>query len=202
MNVEEHLELMDWRRRIAALYTAVRSAQDPARAWREWRTERDRLFREHPQSPLPVDARRDFTGLAYFDYDPGARVLGRLSDAPRERHEIPTSGISLMAFDRIATATFEVSGRVLKLDVYWLAGYGGGMFVPFRDATSGRETYGAGRYLIDSIKGADLGTTDGQLVLDLNFAYNPSCSYDPRWVCPLAPAGNVLPVEVPAGERM
>jgi len=86
--------------------------------------------------------------------------------------------------------------------VWWLGSYGGGVFVPLRDATSGRTTYGGGRYLLDTVKGADLGgsASDGVLVLDLNFAYNPSCAYDPAWACPLAPPGNVLAVEVPAGE--
>ncbi|HEX2196540.1 MAG TPA: DUF1684 domain-containing protein, partial [Actinomycetota bacterium] len=93
------------------------------------------------------------------------------------------------------------AGRDAALDVFWISGYGGGLFLPFRDATSGASTYGAGRYLYDTIKGADLGTEDGKLVLDFNFAYNPSCAYDPRWACPLAPPGNVLDVAVEAGER-
>ena len=76
------------------------------------------------------------------------------------------------------------------------------MFVPFRDGTSGAETYGGGRYVLDTVKGADLGMDGERLVLDFNFAYNPSCSYDPRWVCPLSPPANRLPVAVRAGERM
>ena len=89
-----------------------------------------------------------------------------------------------------------------ELTLYWLLGYGGGVFLPFADATSGRETYGAGRYLLDTIKGADLGSTpDGLTVLDFNFAYNPSCVYSPRYLCPLAPPANRLPMPVRAGER-
>jgi uncharacterized protein (DUF1684 family) len=75
------------------------------------------------------------------------------------------------------------------------------MFLSFADATSGRETYGACRYLLDTVKGADLGERGGELVIDFNFSYNPSCAYDPRWVCPLAPPGNRLAVPVRAGER-
>ena len=87
------------------------------------------------------------------------------------------------------------------LDVWWLASYGGGLFLPLRDATAGDTTYGAGRYLLDTVKGADLGRTrDGGWVVDLNFAYNPSCAYDPAWACPLAPAGNRLETPVPVGE--
>ena len=67
--------------------------------------------------------------------------------------------------------------------------------------TSGRSTYGAGRYLLDTVKGADLGIDGPRLVLDFNFAYNPSCAYDPRFVCPLAPPPNRLAVPIEAGER-
>lgn len=90
------------------------------------------------------------------------------------------------------------------LSVFWLEGYGGGLFLPFRDATSGGETYGAGRYLLDTIKGADLGgdPARGELLLDFNLAYHPSCAYDPRWNCPLAPRENWLSVAVPVGERL
>ena len=75
-------------------------------------------------------------------------------------------------------------------------------FVPFRDGTSGAETYGGGRYVLDTVKGSDLGLEAGRLVLDFNFAYNPSCSYDPRWVCPLSPPANRLSLTIRAGERM
>ena len=89
-----------------------------------------------------------------------------------------------------------------ELTLYWMRGYCGGVFLPFADATSGRETYGGGRYLLDTIKSADLGeTADGRTVLDFNFAYNPSCAYSPRWTCPLAPRANRLPNPVRAGER-
>lgn len=196
-----YLDLMDWRRRVAELYAEVRRESDPAAGWDVWRRERDELFRHHPQSPLPEENRAGFEGLSYFDYDPAMRVEAELQEAEPERFEIPTSGTAPMTFERIATAVFPLGGSEHSLGVYWLDVYGGGLFVPFRDATSGTETYGAGRYLIDSIKGADLGVSEGRLVLDLNFAYNPSCSYDPRWVCPLAPPANRLDVPVRAGER-
>ena len=92
------------------------------------------------------------------------------------------------------------------LDVWRLTGYGGGLFVPVKDGLAGMPggTYGGGRYLIDTVKGADLGPgSDGDsLVIDFNFAYNPSCAYDPSWSCPLAQPGNTLREEVPVGERM
>ena len=74
--------------------------------------------------------------------------------------------------------------------------------MPFRDATAGSSTYGAGRYLLDTAKGADLGLDGGLLVLDFNFSYHPSCRYDPAWQCPLAPPQNVLAVAIEAGERL
>ncbi|MFC6345131.1 DUF1684 domain-containing protein, partial [Nocardioides hankookensis] len=89
------------------------------------------------------------------------------------------------------------------LDLWRLTSYGGGLFLPLRDGSSGRPggSYGGGRYLLDTIKGADLGGTPDRLVVDLNFAYAPSCAYDPAWACPLAPAGNRVDDEVPVGER-
>jgi len=202
MDAREYLDLADWRRRVAVLYASVRSGRDVETTWHAWRDQRDLLFKQHPQSPLTVETRASFAGLRYFDYDPAARVEAELTDSARERLEIPVSTGEPMVFDRFATARFELYGRGLSLDVYWLAVYGGGIFLPFRDSTSKSSTYGAGRYLLDTIKGADLGTSGDRLVLDFNFSYNPSCSYDPRWACPLAPPANVLPVEIPAGERI
>jgi hypothetical protein len=197
----DELTLLDWKRRVFALYADMRADPEPERAWRRWREVRDELFREHPQSPLTDEARASFTGLPYFDYDPVARVLATVESAPPERREIATSGEHAYAFTRFARAAFELGGVELGLDLYWLEGYGGGLFLSFADATSGKETYGACRYLLDTVKGADLGEQNGKLVLDFNFAYNPSCSYDPRWVCPLAPPGNRLAIAVHAGER-
>jgi uncharacterized protein (DUF1684 family) len=199
------LDLLDWRRRVFGLYAEVRSEADPAKAWTTWRAERDDLFRFHPQSPLAADARASFGGLAYFDYDPAARVAAAVEPAEPESYDITTSGQDGGAyrFTRVGVATFRLDGSDLALELYWLEGYGGGLFVPFRDATSGAETYGAGRYLLDTVKGADLGSLDdGRLVFDFNFSYHPSCSYDPRWVCPLAPPANRLSVPVRAGERL
>jgi uncharacterized protein (DUF1684 family) len=195
--VIDELTLMDWKRRVFALYAEVR-AGEPRRAWERWRAVRDELFRSHPQSPL--QDRASFDGLPYFDYDPALRVLAAVEPVKRVQREIATSGEKPYSFTRFARARFDLEGE-RELDLYWLDGYGGGIFLSFADATSGTETYGACRYLLDTVKGADLGEVDGRLVLDFNFAYNPSCAYDPRWVCPLAPPGNRLPVEIRGGER-
>ncbi|MGI8708379.1 MAG: DUF1684 domain-containing protein, partial [Actinomycetota bacterium] len=200
--VTNELELLDWKRRAFELYAAVRAQPDGARAWSIWREQRDDLFAHHPQSPIPENERAGFTGLEYFDYDPDLHVIADVRAAETEHFEIPTSGDDTMGFTRVGLAAFELAGQYLSLEVYWLDGYGGGLFVPFADATSGDETYGAGRYLLDTIKGSDLGSEgDDRLILDFNFAYNPSCSYDPRWVCPLAPPANRLEVRVRAGEK-
>jgi len=196
----DELELLDWKRRIFALYADVRAASDPEQAWHRWRAVRDELFAGHPQSPLPPETRNGFRGLPYFDYDPSLRVLADVEPAPHERREIATSGEEPYAFMRFARALFELGGERQALGLYWLEGYGGGVFLSFADTTSGNESYGACRYLLDTVKGSDLGGQDGKLVLDFNFAYNPSCAYDPRWVCPLAPPGNRLAVAVRGGE--
>jgi hypothetical protein len=198
----ERAELLDWKRRVSSLYAEVRAAEDAATGWRRWRTARDELFRAHPQSPLPADVRASFSGLEYFDYDPALRVLAEVENAEPARREIATSGEAPYAFVRYGRARFDLAGEALALDLYWLEGYGGGLFLPVADATSGRETYVAGRYLLDTVKGADLGERDGRLVLDFNFAYNPSCAYDARWVCPLTPPENRLAVPVRGGERI
>ncbi len=197
----DELDLLDWKRRVFALYAGVRAEPDAARAAADWRAGRDALFAQHAQSPLPADRRGGFAGLSYFPFDPAARVLADVEPAEREHFEVPASVGAPMAFTRFAVARFALGGAARALELYWLDAYGGGVFVPFADATSGRETYGAGRYLLDTVKGADLGTDDGRLVLDFNLAYNPSCSYDPRWACPLAPPANRLQVPVRAGER-
>ena len=191
------LTLMDWKRRVLALYAEVRAAREPERAWQRWRQVRDELFRTHPQSPLTDGQRAQFEGLRYFDYDPALRFLAAVERAPRERREIATSGEEPYAFSRFATVRFDLG----SLDLYWLEGYGGGIFLSYADATSGTETYGACRYLLDTVKGADLGEVNGRLVLDFNFSFNPSCAYDSRWVCPLAPPGNRLAAPVRGGER-
>jgi uncharacterized protein len=196
VTVADTLELLDWKRRVFALYAQIRAASDPEAAWHLWRSTRDELFRTHPQSPQP-----GYSGLEYYDYDPSARVLAELEDVDAAPAAIETSGPEPMLFTPFALARFELRGERLSLELDWLATYGGGVFLCFRDATSGTATYGGGRYLLDTVKGADLGEEHGRLVLDFNFAYNPSCAYDPSWVCPLAPPANRLRVAVEAGEK-
>ena len=200
MTAADTLALLDWKRRVFSLYAAIR-AVEPEAGWELWRETRDELFRSHPQSPLPTERRASFEGLEYWPYDPQARVLAELEDLEAPPQPIESSGMEPILFRPFARARFELRGEPLSLEVAWLAAYGGGAFLSFRDATSGHDAYGGGRYLLDTVKGADLGEDDGRLLLDFNFAYNPSCSYDPGWVCPLAPPANRLTVAVEAGEQ-
>lgn len=196
------LDLLDWKRRVFALYAEVRAASDPVDAWGHWRDVRDELFRTHPQSPLTSEARKRVARLEYYPYDASLRVLADVEPADDEARDIAGSAGSATRFRRFGRARFELAGAPQELELFWLEGYGGGVFLPFGDATNGLETYGGGRYLLDTVKGSDLGETEGRLVLDFNFAYNPSCSYDPRWACPLTPPANRLQIAVRAGERI
>ncbi|WP_456599064.1 DUF1684 domain-containing protein [Blastococcus sp. SYSU DS0616] len=193
------LSLLDWRRRVAALHAAVRDDPDPERGWRRWRDGRDELFAGHPQSPLSATARAGFRGLPVAPYDPGLRFEPVLEPAGPRRLEVPTAADGVVPLERIGAVALPGVGR---LDVWWIALYGGGVFLPLRDGTAGDTTYGGGRYLLDTVKGADLGSDGDRLVVDLNFAYHPSCAYDPRWSCPLAPEGNRVPTAVAAGEQL
>jgi uncharacterized protein (DUF1684 family) len=199
--IDDALDLLDWKRRVFELYASVRADADPARAWAGWVDERDRLFREHPQTPLTATSRAGFDGLDYFEYDPAARVLGTVEPADGSLEHLPSSGRAPIGFHRIGRVTFTLDGSDQRAGLYWLDAYGGGLFLPFVDTTGGAETYGGGRYLLDTVKGSDLGSTGEGLVLDFNFSYNPSCSYDPSWACPLAPVENRLTIGVRAGER-
>ena len=194
------LELLDWKRRIFELYAGVRAASDPAEGWEHWRSVRNELFRAHPQSPLTEEGRESFSELAYFPYDSSLRVLAEVEPLEAEVREIAGSAGSSMTFRRFGRARFALGGAEESLELFWLESYGGGVFLPFGDLTSGKETYGGGRYVLDTVKGSDLGAVGDRLVVDFNFAYNPSCAYDPRWACPLTPPANRLPIPVRAGE--
>ena len=196
------LEIAEWRRRVFALYAEVREATDLRAAHDLWRRERDRLFAKHPSSPLlPADLVR-FTGLPVTPYDPEWRFEVAVAPAEPRRFTVETGTDGIVPFELVGVA--DVPG-IGTLDVWRLASYGGGLFVPVKDALAGQRggTYGGGRYLIDTVKGADLGGggAPDSLVLDFNFAYNPSCAYDPAWACPLAQPGNSAAVEIPVGER-
>jgi uncharacterized protein (DUF1684 family) len=234
VNPGDELQLADWRRQVSDLYAEVRrlGAGDPAAALTVWREERERLYRDHPMSPVPPDKRRDFSAK-HFEYDPTLRfevVVSTGQPAPPAGAtplaaptppaapdslaaptplaaplSLPNSGADTLSFRRIGSVEIPFPGHGPRaLSLFWMEGYSGGLFLPFRDATSGAETYAAGRYLLDTAKSADLGGDPerGSLILDFNFAYQPSCAFDPQWACPLAPPENRLDVPIRAGERI
>jgi uncharacterized protein len=195
-----YLELLDWRRQTAELFFRLRHRAPDAETLSWFRGQKDALFRTHPQSPLPAPERATFAGLPYWPFDPQARVSAHFTPLPSASSAEPASEVD---FTLIGHLEFKLQHQPLSLGAFWIAGYAGGLFVPFIDATSGHETYGGGRYLLDTIKSADLGSdlAADQVVLDFNYAYHPSCAYDPRWVCPLAPPDSRLAVPIRAGEQ-
>lgn len=200
---QELLDLADWRRRVGDLYRI--SGPDAIDRFRQGR---DQLFRDHPQSPLTAEARASFTGLRYFPPDPQYVVKARLEPADLSELEIDTGGEDgVIRYRRAGRLEFTIAGELGRLTVFSLIGYGGGLFLPFRDGTSARETYGAGRYLFDTAKNTDglslqLKAGTQNVTVDFNYAYNPSCAYDARWCCPLAPRENWLGAAIRAGEMV
>lgn len=194
--------LADWRRRVADLY--LTPPTEGEEGWQEFRRGRDALFREHPQAPLTDEQRAAFKGLPYFAYNGQAVVRCRL-EPPGEGGplEIDTGGEDgVVRYRRVGR--LETSYGALTL--FWIEGYGGGLFLPFRDATAGDESYGGGRYLTDTVKGTfgrglRLAADGDEATLDFNYSYNPSCAYNSQWACPLAPPENAVSVKIVAGER-
>ena len=196
-------QLADWRRRVNAMYDAVRRSDEPRAAWQAWCETRRDLFQRHPVSPIPSLRRAHYKGPITFAYDPELRFQVDLlpADGPAEAVDLGPDG--RLSRRPVGVTVGLASKLSSELTVYWIDGYGGGLFLPFKDATNGTQTYGGGRYLIDAIKGADLGLSRaGRLILDFNFAYHPSCAHNPDFVCPLAPPENTLSEPVQAGERL
>ena len=199
---EALIDLVDWRRRVGDLYR-IRGED----ALERFRQGRDELFKTHPQSPIEHEERASFQGLHYFSQDPAYRVQARLEAGDGDELLIDTGGEDgAVRYRRAGHLVFQVGGEPCRLTVLSLVQYAGGLFVPFRDTTSARETYGGGRYLFDTAKDTDglvLEVTSGssEVVIDFNYAYNASCAYSPRWACPLAPQENWLTVPIPVGEK-
>ncbi len=195
--------LAHWRRTVAEAYATVRCTPpaDQPQVWENFRATRDDLFRSHPKTPLTPEQRARFSGLDYYPYDPMWRVPGTLHrDVEREAFTVDLGADGLLRYTRVAHVRFTVRGRPAELSLFWIEGYGGGLFLPFQDATRG-QTYSGGRYLYDTIRGADLGISAEKIMLDFNYAYNPSCAYNHQWTCPLSPPENRLPFSVKAGEK-
>jgi uncharacterized protein len=172
-------------------------------AVRNYRADRDEMFRMNPGSPIPVGDRAAFTGLPYFEVDAALRFEGLelepYTGVEPADFQIPTTTGQLRGARRAGVFRFELGGMTASLTAYVFETDGfdtSSVFVPFLDSTSGGDTYGAGRYL-DLEREAD-----GTYSLDFNLAYHPLCVYDPKFSCPLTPAENRLPVRIEAGERL
>jgi uncharacterized protein (DUF1684 family) len=164
------------------------------------RREKDAAFRSGTNSPIPEEERGSFNGLAYYPFQPSLRFQVRLVRYPRpELLRLGTSTGEMRDALRYGYFEFEAQGRICRLQVYRtmedIQSGGRELFIPFRDATSGRETYGGGRYI-------DLPeNTSGIYDLDFNEAYNPYCAYAKTYSCPLPPQENTLPLPIEAGEK-
>ena len=206
----DFLDLYDYRHRVAAMYReraeALQSGEDAALVLQRFRAARDALFATHPQSALDEEQRKQFERLRYFPYNPALSVTANVETAIESALlTVAMNAEESMTMTKVARLHFTVEGQEVGLSLYWLNIYGGGLFLPFRDTTSPAESYGGGRYLFDTIKGSDFLPVPGfsekeRIVLDFNYAYNPSCAYNYKWVCPLAPLENRLHVPIRAGE--
>ena len=195
--------LAQYRHIVAESYARLRTNPNLPKACESFRTERDNLFKQNPLSPIPAEQRPQYNGVPYAPYDPAWRFTVPIHyDIESVIYELDLPE-GLFRYQSFAQIEFTApTGEQGHLTLYWILGYGGGVFLPFGDATNKQTTYGGGRYLYDTIKGADLGISSATIVLDFNFAYHPSCRYSPEWLCPLAPIENRLPFAVPVGELM
>jgi uncharacterized protein (DUF1684 family) len=164
----------------------------------EFRASKDAFFRDHPRSPLTSEQRESFEGLAYFPEGEGFVIRGDLETAGVDRDErisMQTTTGGEQVYRRAGVVRFEIDGESAQVTLFASPDMHE-LFLPFRDRTSGSETYGAGRYLEVEPPGPD-----GRVVVDFNLAYNPYCAYNPEWSCPIPPGENWLPVSIRAGEK-
>jgi uncharacterized protein (DUF1684 family) len=197
------IELVDWRRQVALLYERARAEPDPQVAHQVWREGRRALLGGHPQSPLAPDDPMRQSGPQYWPYDPSLRfVLPVLPSSSPRRRSIDAGGDGVVTIRAVGELELPGTLKNSRVTLWWVEVYAGGLFLPLRDGTAGDTSYGGGRYLLDTAKGADLGSDGQRLVVDLNFLYHPSCRYSDAWTCPLADDANRVPGQVCAGERM
>lgn len=158
----------------------------------KFRKEKNEFFGTSLQSPIPTEELDSFEGLKYYSENPDLRFEVSLEKISEEDLEFETSTGEKKSYKKVGALNFEVAGEPAQLTLYQAES--GSYFLPFRDVTSGKETYGAGRYL-------EVKDKDGKIELDFNFAYNPYCAYNTSYSCPLPPAENWLKVPIEAGEK-
>ncbi len=210
--MQSYLDLYDFRVRVTDLYQKRNAAllangADDAAVLQRFRQERDGIFATHPQSALDEEQKRVFEGIPYFPFNPSMRFSVPIdTNIEHRQQEVVMNAAESMKMTTVGHLHFTVEQQEATLSLYWLDIYGGGFFLPFRDTTCPKESYGGGRYLFDTIKGSNFLSSSNeqgrmQIVLDFNYAYNPSCAYNDAWTCPLAPMENRLNVAIPAGEK-
>jgi uncharacterized protein len=198
------VSLADYRERVARMYLADTDLTT-------FRRQRDELLATHPQSAIPPDERPTFTGLRYFAESDDARATVVMH--PVDTHTTDGDELEIDSGGEDGVLRYRRVGILDtpwgELTLFWLKAYGGGLFLPVRDGTAaktfaGPKTYGAGRYLTDTVKGTFgrgvVIEAPDRVRLDFNYAYNPSCAYDDRWACPLAPLENRVAEPIRAGE--
>ena len=198
-----YASLLEYRRQVSDNYHWLRETDLASKeTCQEFRRRKDHLFLTHAQSALSPEQKITFTGLSYFAYNPAWRFIAPVDlQVEPDIIEVTLTADGPTKMQRFGKVQFTLAEDVISLSLFWILGYGGGLFLPFRDKTNGKETYGGGRYLLDTIKHADLGQIGDNLILDFNYAYNPSCAYNDQWHCPLAPPENRLSIAVPVGEK-
>lgn len=196
----DQLSLLDWKRQVFGIYAEIRATPDPAEGWRRWRELRDELFARHAQSPLPEHVRKGFQNLDYFDYDPAYRVIGAVSNAEPKHYEIGASGGGSFAFDRFASVRSSCAASPASWSSTGWRDTGEVCFCPL--PTRQAEARHAAPAATSSTR-SRAPTLAPRTVgwCWTSTSPNPSCSYDPAWVCPLAPPPNRLGFAIPAGER-
>ncbi len=205
----DYFDLYDYRQRTFLMYrkrnSLLQEDTNPAAVAQQFREEKDDLFLNHPQSALDNDQKSKFKGLSYFPYNPSYVIETEIIEIPPRAITVQKNAYESMTMTSVAQVTFAIKDQAATLSIYWLELYGGGLFLPFHDATSPDTCYGAGRYLFDTIKGSNFleSMKNGKrtIILDFNYAYNPSCAYNKAWVCPLAPVENRIEPAIEAGEK-
>jgi len=168
--------------------------------YRYEREQKDIFFKQHPQSPIPLEERRRFQRLDYYPPDTSSRFELELHEhTDKQVTQIEDTGGNMRDMIQWGEFRFTIDDAACTLQAYKSDPYEQRLFIPFKDATSGKETYGAGRYLdLDYQRDR---TPEGKWILDLNRAYNPWCAYSENYVCPFVPLENWLNVPVYAGEK-
>jgi len=159
-----------------------------------FRNQKDEFFANDQHSPLTTGQRRDFKGLQYFPENPDLRLEVEVEELPeKDTIEMQTSTGLVQAYTRYGKFKFNIDGQEVELTLF---SDPNGFFLPFADSLAGKATYGAGRYLEPEP------LSNGRLLVDFNYAYNPYCAYNDLFSCPLTPFENRLNVPIRAGEKL